>query len=466
MSIATAPSPQKLTTFQKAQYALELFLPLAIMLIPTNETFTPQLRLFLASTLCGILCLAFENIPQVAVSITMPIFWVFFGIAPPAVVFAPWTQYIPWMMLSGLVLANILERTGLLARIAYYCILKTGATYNGILIGIAVAGFLLTVFVGHMIVPMTALCYGICIALDLKMCKETAGIMLVGAMSCLLPGIFVFTAPLVPLGVASGVTGPLPLLGFFEAWWINLPNILFFVVMVVISIFVFKPSKPINGKAYFEEKLKGLGKISREEWKTLGLVTIFFLFIITQKIHGYDVGWGLAFIPMLAYIPGIGSGTKQDLAKINYGFVLFISACMGIGAVAGSLGLGKIITEIAMPILEGQGFYTFFLLVWVVLVLCNFLMTPLAMHAAFSVPFATLALGMNINPMALYYVMLNAVDQIIFPYEYALYLLSFAFGIIRLKDFMKIMGIKMAVNFVIVFGLLIPWWSFVGFIAK
>lgn len=112
------------------------------MLIPTNEVFTMQMKLFFASTLMGILCFAFETVNQTTVALALPLFWVFFKVAPATVAFQPWTQYIPWMMLSGLLMANVLESTGLLSRVAYFCILKTGATYKGILIGLAAAGFL------------------------------------------------------------------------------------------------------------------------------------------------------------------------------------------------------------------------------------------------------------------------------------------------------------------------------------
>ena len=72
----------------------------------------------------------FENVPQATVAITLPLFWIFFGVAPADTVFAPWTQYIPWYVLGGVVMAVVLEDTGLLKRIAFFCIEKVGCTYN------------------------------------------------------------------------------------------------------------------------------------------------------------------------------------------------------------------------------------------------------------------------------------------------------------------------------------------------
>lgn len=66
--------------------------------------------------------------------------------------------------------------------------------------------------------------------------------------------------------------------------------------------------------------------------------------------------------------------------------------------------------------------------------------------------------------MAIYFFMMNAVDQIIMPYEYALYMIFFAFGLIRMGDFMKLMSIKMLVNFIFCFAGLLTWWKFIGFL--
>ena len=84
--------------------------------------------------------------------------------------------------------------------------------------------------------------------------------------------------------------------------------------------------------------------------------------------------------------------------------------------------------------------------------------------AAFTVPLIQIAAQLGINPMAVYYIMMNGCDQIIMPYEYALYLIFFSVGLIRMKDFMQILGVKMLLNFVVVFALLIPFWNLIGFI--
>ena len=268
------------------------------------------------------------------------------------------------------------------------------------------------------------------------------------------------------MGLAEPVTGPMQFLGFFEVWWVHLPSILFIFLMVFIITKIQKPEKEINGKDYFRQKYAECGKMSVREIKSAIILIFYLTFIIfhDQLFANWNMSWGLAFIPMLFAVPGIGAATAEDLKGINYGFTIFITACMAIGSVATSLGIGNIIADVMGPMLEGKGATGFFMITWVMLVALNFVMTPLAMQAAFTLPLTNLAMTLGINPMALFYFMWHACDQVIFPYEYAMYMIFFAFGAIRMKDFMKVNAIKMGLDFVVVFAILIPWWKMIGFL--
>ena len=154
----------------------------------------------------------------------------------------------------------------------------------------------------------------------------------------------------------------------------------------------------------------------------------------------------------------------QDVYKLNWGFIFFIAGCLSIGNVAGSLGVGAAVSNYALPILEGKSYYVFFLFCWLLFFLCNFLLTPLAMMAAFTQPLTEIAINLGIDPTTVYFIVTSGLDQIVFPYEYALYLLVFAFGMIKMKHFVKAMIFKIILNFVIVFALLVPYWNMMDMI--
>jgi di/tricarboxylate transporter len=458
-------SSTKMSKGDMIKWIFQLGIPFAIALIPCGDVFTMPMKLFFVSTVFAILCFALETMNQTLVALALPAFWVFAGVAEPTVVFQPWTQYIPWVTLSGLLMANALESSGLLARIAYFCLVVTGGTYKGIVWGIMLCSALCTLFIGNCHIPMAALTYGICLALGTGKSRASAGIMLTAAFTCLVLNTTKMTAPLLMMGIGASVTGPLQFLGYFESFVKMAPVFLEVIILTWFVTVALKPEKEIQGKAYFEEKLAELGKITTDEIKSALIFVGFLIYIITKDMHGLSLEWGMVLIPLLLCAPGIGTkNAEKDIKRLNYGLILFVTACMGIGAVATSLGIGKLLVGVVLPILAGKSYYVFFFIVWMLLFLCNFLMTPLAMEAAFTVPLATIAVELGINPMALYYFILQGVDQIILPYEYALYLIYFAFGLIHTKDFMKVMGAKCIVNFIMCFALLLPWWGFLGFV--
>ncbi len=446
------------------KYAINVALPLAIALVPCTEVYTVQIKLFLASTIFAICAFAMETMPQTGVAIMLPVFWIFFNVAKPAAVFNVFQQYLPWVLLGGFFLANVLQRTGLLVRVVYTIVSKTASTYRGLIIGLSLALLIITQCVGSHPVLYATIAYGICVAFNFGQSRASAGIMFAAACSGMVAIQFRFTNPLILLGTAKAAGYELELLGFFESWWYNIPLILFYVLCIVTILIMFKPEKEINAKEYCKEKLAEMGPMSIQEKKAAAVMLFYLVYIFTQKYHGYSLEWGLAIIPWIMLFPVIGCSEPEDVRKMNFGMVFFVVSCMAIGNVATSLGLGDLLVSIASPILEGQSIYMFFIAMWVVMFICNFAMTPLSIIAAFTVPFIALAETYGIDPLSICYFMRTAFDQVILPYEYANYLLFFGYGVISMKDFIKFMSVKSILNFVIVIGLLIPWWQFTGFL--
>lgn len=448
------------------KWVVTIGLPVLIALIPINELFTWQLKWYLVGTVFVILCWALEVLPLVSVSIALPIYYVFFGICDATVAFSPLTQYIPWMVLSGLIMAAVLERTGLLKRIAYTFICWMGATYSGVIIGLSLTSFIATIFVGtSVLVPLTTLAYGVCIALGTGKSKESCGIMLTTAVVSMTTLCVTFNgATAVIIGMASGAHPDLTLLGFFESIWHNLPTCVLIIAMVLFAIKTCSPEKPIEGKAYFQQKLDEMGKLSLDEIKCAIVLVVFIIFMLTTKYTGLNLTWGLAFVPLLLCAPGIGTVTAQDLQKINYGFIFFICACISIGAVGASLGIGPIISNMILPLVSGQHYYVYFILVWILIFALNFILTPFAIEAAFTVPLLAIGTAIGLNEYAVLYFIACVADQVILPYECAMYLLPFSFGLIKMSDFMKMMSVKTVLSIIITFALLIPWWNFSGFL--
>lgn len=337
-----------------------------------------------------------------------------------------------------------------------------GASYNGILYGLAFAGIILNIIIpAQAVIPMAALSYGICTALEMGKSKEAAGIMLTAALGAILPTLFFFSgnySMIVTTGLE--VTGPLSI-SWLEFLFKNIVSVIFMFVTVFIYTIMFKPSVPVNGKDYFQQAYQKLGNISVEEIKCLGVCLLLFFMLLTTNYHGIQPGWIFVLVPALLFAPGINVGNAADMKGLNYGFIIFVATCMGIGAVAGSLGIGQMVSKLAMTMLAGKSITFVLVFIWFLCVILNFLLTPLAIIAAFTVPLAQIALDLGINPHAIYLVMLHGLDQLVMPYEIALYLIYFSFGLICLQDFMKAMFVKLLVNGVFIFFILLPFWKWI-----
>lgn len=135
---------------------------------------------------------------------------------------------------------------------------------------------------------------------------------------------------------------------------------------------------------------------------------------------------------------------------------------MTIGMVATELGFGQILADMLFPYLYQMHETVLLGAVWLVAVIVNFLLTPLAAMASLGAPLAQLAQTLGINPQPVLYSFFQGLDQILLPYEYALYLISFSYGMMSLKDFVKGLAMKMAVAFLYLMVIGIPYWHLIG----
>lgn len=446
------------------KWLITILLPLAVAFIPTGGAYTHIIRLFLIITLAAILCIAFELVNLLIPSVLLPAFYVLTNVAPGALAYASWTSTVPWSILGAYLLANVLDESGLLKRISYWCILRTGGSYVGLLYGILTAGLLVSLAssgMGKMVIAI--LCVGICKAFDLRLSKETSILFLVGAVSTITPALFFYN----PVGMSlllDGARSVLPdltisWLSFFKA---NFMYIFFLYFFVFITCKLFKPQLTFDGKDYFQKEYKNMGKTSVIEKKAIMIVALLLFFLLTGNWHHIDLNWGFIIIPFFAYLPGINIGSEKSITSLPYTMIIFAVACVGIGNVAGALGLGQIVSQTLMPVLSKVGTTGVLLLVCLLGVVLNLLLTPLAILGAFTGPVTQIALDLGLNPIGVLYALKSSIDQVFFPYEYVAYLIFFSFGYIRMKDFTLIMGFKTLLHFIFLFLVMIPWWKLIG----
>ena len=347
-------------------WIVTLALPIIILLIPTTEAFTSDIRTFFAITLMGIAMFCFDEMDNAIAGILMMLLYIMTGIAPSGTVFSAWTNDIPWYILATLLLVNILEDTTILKRIAYHCIILAGGTYTGIVFGIT-----LTAILSIIIVPGTwtsmavaAITLSIIKSLELPVGKASGGILMAACFGFHIASGFVYSPSGIQMfldmskSVEGVVEGSLNT-NFIDFFIQDLPLVLLPFIMAFIITKLMKPEKPINGKAYFQQQLKDLGKMTTNDKKVLVILLVLLVYLLSNRWTHWNMLYGFLLAPIICYLPGIKVGKVEHFRKVNFNVIFFIVACLSIGTVAAACGAGNFIVNIITPMLSNTGTFGF-----------------------------------------------------------------------------------------------------------
>lgn len=443
-----------------AVFAIPLMI---IVLLPTSEAFTVPMRNFLAVTLWGILMYMFELIDNAVTSILLVFGYVIFGIAPLNVALSAWTAGAVWMTFGCFALIAIVQKTTLLKRLAYFCVIASGGTYSGIIFAMITLGIVIKFILPGCTtgIAMLALAYSIVKALNLEKSKAGAGIIMAMLLGFMDSGVGYmpdyFSVLFANVGTVTSVPVSMTSFAFH--------NLIFLPLIYLIGFLLtkyFKPEIPISSKAYFREQLTLMGSIEQKEKKILMVLLLFMVYLLTESYHGFPMLYGFIIAPFIMYFPGIDVGESEDLKHINYSVMLFMTACMTIGNVAAYVEIGPFISAMLLPYLQNTSTSGFFALIWIIIAFLNLLMTPMAEFAALGAPIAQLCVDLGINPYPMIYTFIQGGSTVIFPYEYTMGLVAFSFGIIKMKDFVKVVIVKNIICFVFLMTAGITYWKLIG----
>lgn len=447
-----------------AKWIAIIFVPIAIWLIPTNETFTADVRMFFVVTLFGILTFVLTPFDAAIGSLLMMAFYVISGVADLGTIFSPFTQNVPWMVFGCLLLMNIIQsQTKLIDRITCLCLIITGGTYNGIIYGMIILGIVINIVVPGVFTCMAiwVLAYGICQELNLGKTKASSGIMLAAVVGFVDAWWFIYCPA--DFGVMVGIVNQVvPVTMDYFTFFINeLPAVVFPFIMGFVITKICKPEVEINGKAYFQERRKKLGKLTGNEKRVIVVLVLLVAYLFTFQWHGQDMLWGFLFAPLLMYLPGM-PGTKKDLQTVDFPTILFVVGCMSIGSAAMAVGVPQLISEMALPLLEGRSNTFFILFVYVFVVIFNFVMTPMALMSSFSAPLCQIATDLGMSPLPMLFAFSRGCYNILLPYEAVIIAVAVAYGNVRYDSFMKVFGAKIVLTGIFLVCVMCPYWHFRG----
>ena len=242
-------------------------------------------------------------------------------------------------------------------------------------------------------------------------------------------------------------------------------NWIFTIWLVLAAILIYKligPEGNMPSKDYFKEKYAEMGKMSSDEKKASVIALVLVALIMTTSIHGIPMGWCFVLMACVMYLPFIRVANEDDIKDVRYSIVFFVAACMTIGNVGTEVGVGQLIANAILPYMHGIGETTFMFLVLVLGGLGNFVLTPLAILATLTAPITQLAAELGIPHLPVWYTLMTSTNLIVLPYEYIAYLFTFSFGLMSMKDFIKVYSIKSICLIIFTLVVALPWWRFIG----
>lgn len=448
--------------------AICFIIPILLMLIPTSESFTSQMRTFIAITAWLLLWAAFEITDLLVPSLIWPVVLTLLGIVPAESIYSSWLSYTIPCCMAAMVLSNMLQRVGLLERLSYWIMAKCGGSFNRSMYALYFACLIMSfiTFAGASII-IAGLCYGMCRSLHMEHKEEAAITMMVGMIGGSTVRMFIFQ-PLTQGLIMGSVHSIDPnfTMNFWQVLYYNWPVILYSVLTIFLFLFLAKTkNSSVNGtKEYFEQALKKKGKLSKDEKKGIVLLAILMIGILTNSLHHIDGMAIFVIVACLAYCPGVNVGKDSDIKSLPIGIIFFISACMAIGAGCAATGLTELISNAATPILSLLDTRVLLFGILIFGIVLNLLMTPMAMVATFSGPMVALCAGAGINPLAPIFTFLFSTDMVFLPYEYVTFLIFFAFGMMTTGQFVKYHTIKNVVFGLFFVVVMLPFWSLLGLI--
>ena len=466
---------QGITADKKTVFDLKFFIKWGIAIgvpcilyfaIPQTEAVSLEMRKFFVCTAWAILTWAMNLLPVYISGLLLTVGAILWGVAPANVVLSPWTGSVVWLSLGGLTLSVIFEKSGLMQRIAYFFIVKSGGSYKGIITGITLSGIVVGLLVPNMtgrVALYCALCFGIYNALKIPKHSNTgAGIMFAGFVATIAPSWLYLSASENLQLVNSYLKETGNSVSWMQYFISNFPVMLLWLIVLLIMVrILFKQDASIDGKEYFKEKQESLGKMSKKEIKFL---VILILLVIAMVFSGIDAGWLFILAVIACFLPGVDVADIEDMKQVNFPMVFFVAATMAIGSMSNAVGVAGLVSELMMPILQNVGNFGLILFAWLTGVITDMMMTPLAGMAAFSPLFIDIAAKLGLSVVGTTFSFVWGVEQLFFPYEWALFLILFSYDVFDMKKAMKFCTVRTILSIIFLAFLIYPYWIMTGFL--
>jgi di/tricarboxylate transporter len=387
------------------------------------------------------------------------------AIAPAKVVFSGFHSGATWLVFGGMIFGLGVKKTGLDTRLASAFLLHFPHAYIAIIYGVFWVGmalaFILPSASGRVavLVPIMAalakeLGFGIG---SVSSGKGRTGLILAASMGTMVPASNVPNMAL--FGAADSILNIQ--LTFTEYFLLNFPVMGFFPLLVypaVIAVLFrdvpnFKDRKQIN-KSW-----------SGAERRLLTILLIALVFWVTDSLHGISPAWISLGAAIVCLLPRVGMLSPSVLGgEINYSPVLFLAGVIGLGAVANHVGLGTLIGENILSVLDikkGADFHNYASISIAGMIVGLFTTMP-AQPPIMVAMASVLAEATGWSQMSVIMTAITAWGVFPFFYQAPPVVVAVALGNLRISDVTKMLVLYMIIGILLKLPLHFVWGQYVG----
>ena len=373
--------------------------------------------------------------------------------------------------LAAVIIGEAMDRTGLARRLALRCLQLTGGSFSGLLWGFFLGGIALGIVLPSILARMVILCTiasGIIDALKIDpRSRMSSSIVLLAFMAAAAPQFMLLhTSESYIWAFTMLFKGTDITVNFWQYAWQSTLISMVYTVMSMYTVYLVKGKESLAGGgdviSFINQSCRELGPLRPVEIKLMVLVLGMVGGFMVQPWTGIDPVYIFCVLAMLCYLPGIDILDGESISKLGIMFLVFVTGCMAIGFVGGSVGFNAWAVRQVVPLLQGWGENMSIIMAYLAGVGVNFMLTPLAATAAFTPAIGELGQAMNMNPLPVFYAFGYGIDQYILPYEAVYFLYIFITGKVTLRHIIPALAVRALLCGVILVCIAIPWWKFVG----
>ena len=455
---------------------LAIFAGLVVWHIPPPPPLDEHGMHFLATLTAAVIFWVFEVFDQYVVALVLLLSWIQFGIAPPRMALAGFSQSSWFFVLAVLGIGAAVTNSGLLYRVALQVLRRLPPNYKIYTFVLAVSGVLATPVLPDpraRMAIMSPISLSLADAIGFKPRSNGSAGLVLAAFIGFSQMTFLFLT-----GASFNLIGwnLLPAEAKSEFGWgawtlAALPAGVFSLLTLLLAVHVFyRPSADDQFRVRpktVETQLEILGPLTRAEWLSIGILALALLGWITEPIHRIGEAWVALGAFILFLLTGVlDKGALKN--GIDWGLVLLVGVLLSLGGLMPVLKVDRWLIGVVQPILSlfsSQPLPFLLVIGLVTYLVCLFLRrTPAVILLMLTL--TSWAQHIGIHPGVLLLTVVMAIDSWFFPYQSDSYQITYfstderAFSHAQAR---KLMFAKVAVSLLAI-AISVFYWRMMGFI--